>query len=82
MVQEFSTVPELETGTDGFAHFLVMLGMLTPQQLAKVEKSVVKDVTSWKAGRNLGFVTGPKRPDAAVSFIGSYLYSSCLAHLL
>lgn len=46
MVQEFSTVPELETGTDGFAHFLVMLGMLTPQQLAKVEKSVVKDVTS------------------------------------
>jgi hypothetical protein len=46
MVQEFSTVPELETGTDGFAHLLVMLGMLTPQQLAKVEKSVVKDVTS------------------------------------
>ena len=46
MVEEFGTVPELETGTDGFAHLLVMLGMLTPQQLAKREKGIAAEVAT------------------------------------
>lgn len=41
MQQEFDSIPELETGADGFAHLLVALGMLTPQQLAKPEKQTV-----------------------------------------
>ncbi|KAK3168533.1 hypothetical protein OEA41_004981 [Lepraria neglecta] len=46
MIEEWGTVPELETGKDGFAHLLVALGMLTPEQLAKGEKEVVRGVTS------------------------------------
>ena len=46
MVKEFGTIPELEMGKHGFAHLLVLLGMLTPQQLAKPEKTVVNDVMS------------------------------------
>ena len=38
MKEEFGEVPELETGTDGFAHLLVALGKMTPLQLAKSEK--------------------------------------------
>ena len=46
MIKELGTIPELEMGKDGFAHLLVLLGMLTPQQLAKPEKTVVKEVTA------------------------------------
>lgn len=46
MVKEFGTIPELEMGKNGFAHLLVLLGMLTPQQLAKPEKVTVKEVMS------------------------------------
>ena len=46
MIEEWGTVPELETGKDGFAHLLVALGMLTPEQLAKGEKEVVRGITS------------------------------------
>ena len=44
MVEEFGTIPELEMGKHGFAHLLVLLGMLTPQQLAKPEKIAAKEV--------------------------------------
>ena len=50
MIEEFGTVPELETGKDGFAHLLVALGMLTPEQLAKGEKSVVQEVVKEVVG--------------------------------
>ena len=43
MVEEFGTVPELEGGPEGFAHLLVILGKLTPQQLAKQEKRATID---------------------------------------
>lgn len=46
MIEEWDTIPELETGKDGFAHLLVALGMLTPEQLAKGEKMVVMEATT------------------------------------
>ncbi|KAL8787446.1 MAG: hypothetical protein Q9213_002223 [Squamulea squamosa] len=48
MVKEFGHIPELETGKDGYAHLLVALGMLKPEQLAKGEKRVSNDVVKGK----------------------------------
>lgn len=48
MAQEWGHVPELETGKDGYAHLLVALGMMKPEQLAKGEKRAVNAVVKGK----------------------------------
>lgn len=44
MYDLFDSIPELETGEDGFVHLLNILGMLKPEQLAKGERLVLKQV--------------------------------------
>ncbi|KAL8726335.1 MAG: hypothetical protein Q9166_006783 [cf. Caloplaca sp. 2 TL-2023] len=44
MVAEYGNIPELETGKNGYAHLLVALGMMRPEQLVQGEKKAVNDV--------------------------------------
>ncbi len=44
MIEEFGTIPELETGAHGVAHLLVMLGMVSPKQLAKPERVLMEQI--------------------------------------
>ena len=52
MKKEWGTIPELETGESGVAHLLVLLGMMSPETLAKSERELVKEARP--VGRRMG----------------------------